>query len=265
MIFVAYPSTMSKLRHSKVRLDRLLVERGLAGSREKAQALILAGQVLVENQKVEKAGAQVNSAARIQLLGEPMRFVSRGGIKLDGALDFFHVEAAGKVCLDIGASTGGFTDCLLQRGARKVYALDVGQNQLAWKLRCDPQVVSLEGVNARYLGPNAIGEKIDLVTMDVSFISATLILPVVPPLLASEAEVMILVKPQFEVGREQVGRGGIVRDSRLHAQAIRKVAAKLEELGFTGLATSESVLPGATGNREFFLLAHWRQRIETQD
>jgi len=248
---------MTTGRTGKIRLDRLLVERGLVNSREKAQALILAGQVLVNEQKVEKCGAAVATDAALRLVGEPMKYVSRAGYKLEGALNYFHVECAGKVCLDIGASTGGFTDCLLQRGARQVVAVDVGTNQLDWKLRHDPRVVSRENVNARYLTPEQIGEAIQVLTMDVSFISVTLIIPALPPLLTPGTEALILVKPQFEVGRGQVGKGGIVRDERLHEEAIAKVTCSLVQTGFGQLASVESCLPGAEGNREYFLHAVW--------
>ncbi len=250
-------SVMTAARAEKIRLDRLLLERGLADSREKAQAIILAGQVLVNEQKVTKCGARVGVEASLRLLGEPTKYVSRAGLKLEAALDHFGVDPNGKCCLDIGASTGGFTDCLLQRGAAKVFAVDVGTNQLDWKLRRHPRVVVLEKTNARRLKLADIGTSVELATMDVSFISATLILPVLPPLLGSPAEVLVLVKPQFEVGREQVGKGGIVRDPRLHAQAVAKVSRKLLELGFSNLASAESVLPGSGGNREYFLHAIW--------
>jgi len=245
----------------KTRLDRLLVERGLADSREKAQALILARQVLVNEQKVEKCGALVRESDSLRLLGEPAKYVSRGGTKLEAALDHFHVDPQGKICLDIGASTGGFTDCLLQQGAANVFALDVGVNQLAWKLRQDPRVVVLEKTNARYLTLGQLGTRVELVTMDVSFISATMILPALPPLLKSRAEILVLVKPQFEVGRGQVGKGGIVRDPRLHQAAVGKVSRKLFELGFGLLGMCESALPGAEGNREYFLHAIWQECV----
>jgi 23S rRNA (cytidine1920-2'-O)/16S rRNA (cytidine1409-2'-O)-methyltransferase len=246
------------VRPTKVRLDRLLVERGLADSREKAQALILAGQVLVNDQKVEKCGARVPADAELRLAGETPRYVSRAGIKLEAALDHFGVDPSGKVCLDVGASTGGFTDCLLQHGAARVLAVDVGTNQLDWKLRRDPRVVSLEKTNARYLKRETIGEPIDLATMDVSFISATLILPAIPPLLKPQAEILVLAKPQFEAGRGQVGKGGVVRDERVRAEAVARVARKLEQLGFTAVENAESVLPGAEGNREYFVHGLWR-------
>jgi 23S rRNA (cytidine1920-2'-O)/16S rRNA (cytidine1409-2'-O)-methyltransferase len=244
-------------RSSKVRVDHLLVERGLADSRQKAQALILAGQVLAQQQKVTKCGQLVPVDAALRILGETQRYVSRAGIKLEGALDYFGVDAENRVCADIGASTGGFTDCLLQRGARRVYAIDVGTNQLDWKLRHDPRVLSIEKTNARYLGPAVVGEPVDLVTMDVSFISATLILPVIPALLGHGADILVLAKPQFEVGRGQVGKGGVVRDPRLHQEAVERVAGKLRDLGFARIESEESVLPGASGNREYFVHAVW--------
>ncbi len=251
---------MARATIHKTRLDSLLVEHGLVDSREKAQGLILAGQVLVEEQKVEKCGARVSAEAAVRLLGQPPRYVSRAGLKLEGALDHFRVEVEGKPCLDIGASTGGFTDCLLQRGAVKVFAVDVGTNQLDWKLRRDPRVVSLEKTNARHLTIEPIGERVALATMDVSFISANLILPALPPLLEPRAQILVLVKPQFEVGRGQVGKGGIVRDAKLQQGAVTKVARKLVELGFRDVASAESCLPGASGNREFFLHAIWEKR-----
>jgi 23S rRNA (cytidine1920-2'-O)/16S rRNA (cytidine1409-2'-O)-methyltransferase len=242
-----------------MRLDRLLVERGLAESRQKAQALILAGQVLVGEQKAEKCGASVSTEATLRIRGEPCKFVSRAGLKLEGALDHFRVQAEGKLCLDVGASTGGFTDCLLQRGATKVFAVDVGTQQLDWKLRHDPRVVVLEKTNARYLTLRQIGVLVALAAMDVSFISSTLILPALTSLLQRGANLLVLVKPQFEVGRNEVGKGGIVRDQRLHQQAVTRVSHKLLELGFGQLASAESVLPGASGNREYFLHAIWPQ------
>lgn len=244
----------------KTRLDLLLVDRGLAESRAKAQAMILAGHVLVNEQRMEKCGAAVEEDAAVRLLAQPAKYASRGGVKLEGALEHFRVVAEGKICLDIGASTGGFTDCLLQKGAAKVYAVDVGTNQLSWKLRTDPRVVVRERFNARELAFDAIGERVELVTMDVSFISATLILPALPKLLVPGAEVLVLVKPQFEVGRELVGKGGIVRDPKLHQEAVARVSRKLLELGFAGLASVESSLPGAEGNREYFLHALWQKR-----
>ncbi len=256
-----YPNNMLAPNPRKMRLDRLLVDRGLAGSREKAQAMILAGGVLVDDQKMEKCGAAVAESVSVRLLGEPAKYVGRGGLKLQGALEHFRIDPDGKICLDIGASTGGFTDCLLQKGAAKVFAVDVGTNQLDWKLRRDSRVVVLEKTNARHLAFETIGERVELVTMDVSFISATLILPALPQFLGTGADLLVLVKPQFEVGRHQVGKGGIVRDPKLHQEAIAKVSRKLLELGFQRLASAESVLAGAEGNREYFLHAIWEKRI----
>jgi 23S rRNA (cytidine1920-2'-O)/16S rRNA (cytidine1409-2'-O)-methyltransferase len=252
---------MSTQRSEKDRLDSLLVERGLVESRQKAQALILAGQVLVDEQKVEKCGATVSASAHLRLLGEASKYVGRGGLKLEAALDHFGVDPGGRVCLDVGSSTGGFTDCLLQRGAAKVFAVDVGTNQLDWKLRQDPRVVVLEKTNARYLSFEHLGARVALATMDVSFISSTLILPLLPPLLEEDGELLSLVKPQFELGPAQVGKGGIVRDPHLHEEAVAKVARKVQDLGFTEVGRVESALLGAEGNREFFLHAIWPKNV----
>ena len=235
------------------RLDQLLVERGLVDSREKAQALILAGQVLVSGQKIDKPGRAVALDSGIELLEQP-RYASRGGLKLEAALDHFSISVAGKICLDVGSSTGGFTDCLLQRGAARVYAIDVGTGQLDWKLRNDPRVVVREQVNARYLRSEQVPEPVDLVVCDVSFISITMILPVVPRLLAKGAEMVILVKPQFELERRQVPKGGIIRDSALHQQACRRVADAVARLGFRSDVIPSPIL-GAEGNQEFLLYA----------
>lgn len=238
----------------KQRLDQLIVDRGLAESREKARALILAGEVTVDGQKLDKAGRTVPLDAHIEV-AQKLPYVSRGGFKLEAALDRFGIQVSGYICLDIGASTGGFTDCLLQRGASRVYAFDVGTNQLAWKLRQDPRVIVREQVNARYLSPAEIGEPIDLAVCDVSFISVTLILPVLPSILKPSGEMVILVKPQFEVGREEVGKGGIVRDPALHQAACRKVVTAAEDLGWRHTDVIDSPILGAEGNREFLLYA----------
>jgi 23S rRNA (cytidine1920-2'-O)/16S rRNA (cytidine1409-2'-O)-methyltransferase len=238
---------------AKTRLDHLLVDRGLAESREKAQALILAGHVLVNGQKAEKPGHSVAGDTPIELL-ERMPYVSRGGYKLAAALDHWAIDVEGRVCLDVGASTGGFTDCLLQRGAARVYSIDVGHGQLDWKLRNDPRVVVREGINARSLRFEDIGEQIDLATLDVSFISATLVLPAMVPLLRPEGRMVILVKPQFEVGRAQVGKGGIVRRPELHQAACLRVAEAVKSLGFE-TSIIESPILGAEGNKEFLLYA----------
>ena len=255
--FVAEPANKS---HLKVRLDKLLVERGLAASRERAQALVLAGKVLVDDQKLEKSGAQVNEECAIRLLGEDLKYVSRGGLKLECALDHWKIEVAGKVCLDVGASTGGFTDCLLQRGAARVVAVDTGYGQMDFKLRQDPRVRLLEKTNARYLTREDVGATADLIVMDVSFISATLVLPAVIAAAFPECAVerrgrqmVVLVKPQFESGREAVGRGGIVRDENTQLAAVEKVRTALSQLGALDTDMIESPILGAEGNHEFLL------------
>ena len=248
----------------KLRLDKLLVERSLAASRERAQALILAGRVLVEEQKITKPGTPVSADAGLRLLGEDMRYVSRGGLKLEGALRTWSLDVTGLDCADIGASTGGFTDCLLQHGAASVLAVDTGYGQLAHKLRVDARVTLLERTNARLLKAGALaqGKNIALFVMDVSFISAALVLPAVVAALAPAGEhwlgtAVLLVKPQFEAGREHVGKGGIVRDPAAQQLAVEKVKAAVLELGGTVLATMESPILGMEGNREFLLHAHW--------
>jgi 23S rRNA (cytidine1920-2'-O)/16S rRNA (cytidine1409-2'-O)-methyltransferase len=243
----------------KLRLDKLLVERGLVPSRERAQALILAGKVLVGGQKTEKAGAAVESESEIRILGEDLKYVSRGGLKLERALDHWRIDVTGKICLDVGASTGGFTDCLLQRGAARVIAVDTGHGQIDFKLRQDPRVRLLEKTNARYLTGDQIGDAIDLIVMDVSFISATLVLPALLEAARRESsanrspEIIVLVKPQFEVGRDQVGKGGIVRDEGLQRGAVDKVRQCLLQLGCAQSDVIESPILGAEGNREFLL------------
>jgi 23S rRNA (cytidine1920-2'-O)/16S rRNA (cytidine1409-2'-O)-methyltransferase len=237
----------------KSRLDQLLVERGLVPSREKAQALILAGQVLVAGQKMQKPGHSIASDSSIEVL-ERMPYVSRGGYKLAGALDAFDLDATGFVCLDVGASTGGFTDCLLQRGAAKVWAIDVGHGQLDWKLRNDPRVVVRENVNARFLAPEDYPERFHLAVCDASFISATQLVPAIAPLLQPAGAMIVLVKPQFEVGRGEVGKGGIVKEPELHQAACDRVRGAVETLGFNAQIV-ESPIRGAEGNREFLLYA----------
>lgn len=237
----------------KIRLDQLLLDRGLAASREKARALILAGQVRVEDQKADKPGHSVPENSRVEVL-ERIPYVSRGGFKLARALDHFQIDVAGRVCLDVGASTGGFTDVLVQRGAARVYAIDVGHGQLDWKLRQNERVVIREGINARYLRAEDFPEKFDLAVCDVSFISATLIIPAIAPLLAERGEMILLVKPQFEVGRGEVGKGGIVRDPALHQAACDRVRAAVEAAGFAAQIIESPIL-GAEGNKEFLLYA----------
>jgi 23S rRNA (cytidine1920-2'-O)/16S rRNA (cytidine1409-2'-O)-methyltransferase len=244
---------MSLVMKHRQRLDLILVERGLVDSREKGQALILAGQVLVDGQKVDKPGHAVAPDSKIELAEQP-RYVGRGGLKLEAALDRFSIQVVGKVCLDIGSSTGGFTDCLLQHGAARVYAIDVGTGQLDWKLRNDSRVIVHEQINARYLSRNEVPEPIDLAVCDVSFISITMILPVLPNLFAKGAGMVILVKPQFELERHQVGKGGIIRDPALHQQACRRVEDAVKQLGFQTEIIPSPVL-GAEGNQEFLLYA----------
>ena len=251
----------------KVRIDKLLVERGLVASRERAQAVILSGRVLVNEQKVEKAGASVDPAAQIRLLGDDLRYVGRGGLKLEAALGEWNIDLTDRTCMDVGASTGGFTDCMLQHGAREVIAVDTGYGQIHARLRCDPRVKLLEKTNARYLTYEDLADTgasgpISFVAIDVSFISVTLVLPaVLKSTLAAHAvtrrEVVILIKPQFEVGRELVGKGGIVRNEAAQQGAVRKVREKVEELGGKNIKLMESPIQGMEGNREFLLHAEF--------
>jgi 23S rRNA (cytidine1920-2'-O)/16S rRNA (cytidine1409-2'-O)-methyltransferase len=249
----------------KTRIDKLLVERGLAPSRERAQALILAGKVLVNDQKIEKSGAVVGLNATLRLLGEDLRYVSRGGLKLGKALDHWAIDLRGKACLDVGASTGGFSDCMLQHGAIKVIAVDTGYGQMDFGLRNDPRIRLLEKKNARYLEPSDIGEAVDFIAMDVSFISATLVLPAVMRAVgfypssatAPTRQIVVLVKPQFEVGRELVGKGGIVRDEAAQFATVEKVRSALDELGCSSAESIDSPILGGEGNREFLLHAEF--------
>jgi len=241
----------------KSRLDKILVDRGLVASRERAQALILAGKVLVNEQKVEKSGAQIEEDSAIRLLGEDLKYVSRGGLKLERSLEHWRIDVNGKICLDVGASTGGFTDCLLQHGAARVIAIDTGYGQLDFKLRQDHRVRLLEKTNARYLTRESLGEFVDFIALDVSFISATLILPAVISSAfganSHDGQIVVLVKPQFEVGREKVGKGGIVRDADAQFASLEKVRNTLKELGATETGYIDSPILGAEGNREFLL------------
>jgi len=242
---------------ARSRLDQLLVARGLAQSRERARALLMAGHVTVGGRVITKAGTLVDSDADVVLKQPDHPWVGRGGLKLAHALETFQIDVSGAVALDIGASTGGFTDVLLQRGARRVVALDVGHNQIDWRLRTDPRVVVLEGVNARYLKPDGLPEDarvFDIVTIDVSFIALAHILPVVPPLLASSGRAIALVKPQFEAGRHDVGAGGIVTDPSVHTRVMEDVTRTAHQVGLTRLADTPSPVEGAEGNREFLLL-----------
>jgi len=237
----------------KQRLDRLMVERGLAPSREKAQALIMAGQVVVGDHAAAKAGQQVTSDVEIRIKGEVMPYVSRGGLKLEKGLDAFCINTAGRIAIDVGASTGGFTDCLLQRGVARVYAVDVGYGQLAWKLREDPRVVVLEKTNIRMLTPERLDPLPDLAVIDASFISLNLVLPPTLALLKRPAEVVALVKPQFEVGKGAVGKGGIVRDPKLHDEVLQRMTELAAELGAELIGICDSPIQGADGNREFLM------------
>jgi 23S rRNA (cytidine1920-2'-O)/16S rRNA (cytidine1409-2'-O)-methyltransferase len=237
----------------RVRLDTLLVDRGLVHSRERARALILAGQVRVEGVSVPKPGSSVDASVSVTLVTADHPWVGRGGLKLAHALETFAIDVAGKDALDLGASTGGFTDVLLQKGARHVVALDVGHNQIDWKLRTDPRVLVLEGVNARHLEPSQLPGPVHVVTIDVSFISLRLILPVVPALLRPGGDVVALVKPQFEAGREDVGPGGLVLDPVIHARVVADVTAAAAGIGLVAVGMTPSPVTGATGNKEFLL------------
>src|ERR1044071_458223 len=249
----------------KVRIDKLLVERGLVPSRERAQAMVLSGRVLVNEQKVEKAGASVDPEATIRLLGDDLKYVGRGGLKLEAALRDWKIDLAGRTCMDVGASTGGFTDCMLQHGAAEVVAIDTGYGQIHARLRADPRVKLLEKTNARYLTQQDLAKAgaaapISFIAIDVSFISVTLVLPAVLESTATAAarrEVVILIKPQFEVGRERVGKGGIVKDERAQQDAVARVRQKVEELGGKNIELMESPILGMEGNREFLLHAEF--------
>lgn len=238
----------------KTRLDVLLVERGLAPSRERAQAMLLAGNVRVNGKPMDKPGTRLAADALIELAGDNLRYSSRGGLKLEGALEDFGVTAQDKTCLDVGSSTGGFTDCLLQHGARRVHAVDVTINQLDWKLQKDGRVVTIER-NARYLRAEDVGELVDLVTMDVSFISVTKVLPVIAQLAKPGGSFLVLVKPQFELEKRHVGKGGIVRDATLQEKAVANVTAAAAALGLEIVGVRASHITGTEGNQEFFLHA----------
>ena len=235
------------------RLDKLLVDKGLVQSRERAKTIILAGMVMVGDRVVDKAGTLVEHDSQIRVKGRDHPFVSRGGLKLEEALLGFQVDPKGKVAMDIGASTGGFTDCLLQKGAKRVYAVDVGYGQLAWRLRYDPRVVNLERKNIRYLKPQEIGQKVDLVVIDTSFISVEKFFPNVLPMVREGGEIVALLKPQFEVGKGEVGKGGVVRDKRKHQQVLDRISRFSESIGLKVRGTMESSLLGPKGNREFFI------------
>jgi 23S rRNA (cytidine1920-2'-O)/16S rRNA (cytidine1409-2'-O)-methyltransferase len=249
---------------SKLRLDKLLFERQLVPSRERAQALVLAGKILVNGQKIDKSGTLVDASSEIRLLGDDLKYVGRGGLKLERALEYWKIDIRDRLCLDVGASTGGFTDCMLQHGAARVIAVDTGQGQIAFRLRQDSRVRLLEKTNARYLTREQLGEEVDFIAIDVSFISATLILPAVISAAFPQdinqltgRSLVVLVKPQFEVGRNLVGKGGIVRNISAQQQAVDKIRAAVQSLGANSIDVSESPILGAEGNREFLLYARF--------
>lgn len=237
----------------KKRLDILVTERGLAESREKAKTLIMAGQVYVDNQKADKPGDTFSEDAQVEVRGKGLQYVSRGGLKLEKAMKQFGLTLTDKICMDVGASTGGFTDCMLQNGACKVYSVDVGYGQLAWSLRTDPRVVNLERTNARYLTKEQIPEEIGFFSVDVSFISLTIILPAVRPLMAEHGQAVCLIKPQFEAGREKVGKKGVVRDQAVHREVIEKIQDFVLENGFSVLGLTYSPVKGPEGNIEYLI------------
>lgn len=238
---------------AKERLDVLLVSRGLAESREKAKAIIMSGNVYVDGQKEDKAGSNFPAEAVIEVRGNTLKYVSRGGLKLEKAMENFDVTLAGKICMDVGSSTGGFTDCMLQNGAVKVYAVDVGHGQLAWKLRNDERVVCMEKTNIRYVTPEDVADKINFSSIDVSFISLTKVLEPVKELLADDGQIVCLIKPQFEAGREKVGKHGVVRDSAVHLEVIEKVIDFAISIGFEVLNLEFSPVKGPEGNIEYLL------------
>lgn len=249
---------------AKERLDKMVVERGLAESRTRAQALIIAGQVLVRDQRVDKPGQLIDADADIRIKGETPRYVSRGGMKLEAALRSFKISAEGKNCIDVGASTGGFTDCLLQHGAARVWAVDVGHNQLVWRIRQDPRVEVIEGLNARSLRAEQFPVRFDFATVDVSFISLAKILPAVASVIREEADCIALIKPQFEVGKGEVGRGGIVTDSLKHRRVIAEVRDAAAAAGLCAIDLIRSPILGAEGNREFLIHLKLASRLSSQ-
>lgn len=246
----------------KIRLDVLMTEKGLAESREKAKAMIMAGIVFIDNQKCDKAGLMVSTETMPEVRGETLKYVSRGGLKLEKAMQEFPITLSGKITMDIGASTGGFTDCMLQNGAVKVFSVDVGYGQLAWKLRQDERVVNMERTNIRYVKPEDIGCEIDFASIDVSFISLKLVLPVAYSLLSEDGEVVALIKPQFEAGREQVGKKGVVRDINVHKSVVETVLDFAEEIGFYPVGLSFSPIKGPEGNIEY--LAFFKKQADAR-
>ena len=248
---------------AKKRLDVMLVEQGLAESREKAKAIIMSGIVYVDGEKEDKAGSTFAETANIEVRGKTLKYVSRGGLKLEKAMQVFPIELEGKVCMDVGASTGGFTDCMLQNGAVKVYSVDVGYGQLAWKLREDERVICMEKTNIRYVKPEDIDDKIEFASVDVSFISLSKVLPPLRNLLKEDAEVVCLIKPQFEAGREKVGKKGVVRDKSVHVEVIENVSCFALVSGFEILGLDFSPVKGPEGNIEY--LIHLRKTAEIQE
>ncbi len=244
----------------KTRLDVLMVQLGLAESREKAKAVIMSGNVFVDGQREDKAGASFGEKAVIEVKGNPLKYVSRGGLKLEKAVECFEVSLTDRICMDVGSSTGGFTDCMLQNGARKVYAVDVGTNQLAWKLRQDERVTVMERTNIRYLTKEQIPEPVEFASIDVAFISLTKVLQPVKDLLVPDGEIVALIKPQFEAGREQVGKKGVVRDRNVHLEVIERVLAYAESIGFAVRNLEYSPIKGPEGNIEY--LAHLKNQEE---
>ncbi len=244
-----------KTKNPRIRLDKLLVERGISPTRERAKALIMSGSVVVGESSIDKAGTLVSADAEITIKGQDNPYVSRGGLKLKGAFEKFGINVKDLVAFDIGVSTGGFTDCLLQEGARKVYAIDVGYGQLAWKLRQDERVVIFERTNIRYFSGEGIEDEINIVTVDVSFISLKLVMPVVVKLIPEAAVILALVKPQFEVGKGEVGKKGVVRDPAIHKRVVDEIAEFARGLNFEIMGTCESPITGPAGNKEFFLYA----------
>ena len=249
----------------KERLDVMMVNRGLAESREKAKAIIMSGIVYVDNIKEDKAGSTFDEKAQIEVRGNTLKYVSRGGLKLEKAMTHFGITLDGKVCMDIGASTGGFTDCMLQNGAVKVYSVDVGHGQLAWKLRNDERVVCMEKTNIRYVTPDDIEDRIEFASIDVSFISLTKVLPPVKELLTDDGEIVCLIKPQFEAGREKVGKKGVVRDQKVHVEVVEMIVDFARQIGFKTLDLSYSPIKGPEGNIEYLLYITKDQTKENKE
>lgn len=250
---------------AKKRLDQLVVEYGIAESREKAKALIMAGQIYADNQKADKPGTTYGDDVKIELRGNKLKYVSRGGLKLEKAMKAFNLKLDGRITMDVGASTGGFTDCMLQNGAVKVYSVDVGHGQLAWKLRNDERVVCMEKTNIRYVTPDDIEDRIEFASIDVSFISLTKVLPPVKELLTDDGEIVCLIKPQFEAGREKVGKKGVVRDQKVHVEVVEMIVDFARQIGFKTLDLSYSPIKGPEGNIEYLLYITKDQTKENKE